>query len=166
MSTRTLIRLSKAILSLSISIFAGLVVFNNITDYWTNFHFVEHVMRMDTTFPDSTMRKRAMTSKPIFHATYALIIVAEAMIAWLCASGAWAMSRAIRQDGQTFHEAKRATVAGLLSGILLWFTGFQVVAGEWFGMWMSKEWDGMASASRLTQIISASLIFISMKNDE
>lgn len=166
MSTSTLIRLSKALLSLAMGLLATLVVFNNLTDYWTNYHFVAHVMSMDTVFPESTTRRRAMNSPRLFHLAYATIIAVETLIAWLCSAGGLAMLGALKADGKTFHESKRLTIAGLLSALMLWFTAFQGIAAEWFGMWMSEQWNGLPGASRLTQIISTLLVFVSMKNDE
>ncbi len=166
MSTTFFIRLSKALLSLSVGLLATLVVLNNLTDYWTNFHFVAHVMSMDTTLPTSTTRKRAITNRRWYHAAYFVIIGVEALIAGLCSAGGVAMLRALKADSATFHAAKRWGIAGLLSGVLLWFTGFQVLASEWFGMWMSTEWNGLLGATRLTQAVSAMLVFVSMQNDE
>ncbi|MDP9041719.1 MAG: DUF2165 domain-containing protein [Bacteroidota bacterium] len=37
-----------------------LVVFGNITDYFTNFLFVEHVLKMDTTFPENHIHYRSI----------------------------------------------------------------------------------------------------------
>ena len=53
----------------------------------------------------------------------------------------------------------------MLLGLILWFFSFQAVAGEWFGMWMSKEWNGLPDAARLTQYISTILVFVALKND-
>ena len=166
MTTRTLIRLSKALLSLTVGLLASLIVFNNLTDYWTNYHFVAHVMSMDTVFPESKTRRRAVNSKRLYHLSYALIIAVEGAITWLCSAGGLAMLRALRADGKTFHESKRLTIAGLLAALMLWFTAFQGIAAEWFGMWMSQQWNGLAGASRLTQIVSTVLVFVAMKNDE
>lgn len=166
MSTPALIRLSKAVLSFSMGLLTGLVALNNLIDYGSNFQFVAHVLRMDTVFPESKLSKRAIHSPRFHHVTYLGIIVVEGVVAWLCSAGGLALWRARQADAATFHQAKQLTIAGLLSGLLLWFTSFQAIAGEWFGMWMSNQWNGLASAARLTQIMSALLVFISMKNDE
>jgi predicted small integral membrane protein len=166
MSTRTLIRLSKACLSLLVGLLASMVVFNNITDYWTNFQFVSHVMSMDTTIPDSKLRKRSVTNPRWYHLAYAAIIALESAVGWLCSMGGLAMLRALHKDGATFHEAKRQSILGLFGGLMLWFVGFQVLAAEWFAMWQSKQWDGLPAASRLTQIVSTLLVYVSMNNDE
>ncbi|EMJ0649089.1 DUF2165 family protein [Campylobacter jejuni] len=48
---------------------------------------------------------------------------------------------------------------------ILWFA-FQVVAVEWFGMWMSKVWNSLPDAIRLVNYMFLVLIFISLKNDD
>ena len=50
------IRAAKAATVAAIALFATLVAFGNLTDYNTNFVFVEHVMSMDTIFPFSTIK--------------------------------------------------------------------------------------------------------------
>ncbi|HEF8053023.1 TPA: DUF2165 family protein [Campylobacter jejuni] len=49
---------------------------------------------------------------------------------------------------------------------ILWFFVFQVVAVEWFGMWMSKVWNGLPDTTRLATYMFLVLIFISLKNDD
>jgi Predicted small integral membrane protein (DUF2165) len=46
-------RVAKIIMVAAIALFATLVSFSNLTDYWTNFAFVQHVLSMDTIFPNS-----------------------------------------------------------------------------------------------------------------
>src|SRR5215203_3203570 len=58
----------------AMGLLVSLVAFGNLTDYDTNFAFVQHVLLMDTTFPSSTIRYRAITNPALHHAAYALII--------------------------------------------------------------------------------------------
>ena len=44
-------RIAKMLLLAAIALFYTLVVFNNLTDFDSNFQFVRHVLAMDTTFP-------------------------------------------------------------------------------------------------------------------
>ncbi len=44
-----------------IGAFGLLTMFGNITDYGSNFAFVQHVMSMDTIFSESRLRYRAIT---------------------------------------------------------------------------------------------------------
>ena len=48
-------RYAKMIVSLVLASFCLLVAFDNITDYGTNYLFVQHVMSMDTTFPGNKL---------------------------------------------------------------------------------------------------------------
>ncbi|MGB6055406.1 MAG: DUF2165 domain-containing protein [Burkholderiaceae bacterium] len=161
-----MIRLSKASMILAIALFASLVAFGNITDYGTNFAFVHHVFLMDTIFPDSRIGYRAIDSALLHHAGYCLIIALEALTALLCWIGGWQLLKARHVDAQHFHAAKRVAVAGLTLGFLTWQVGFMSIGGEWFGMWMSKEWNGVPSAFRFVVTILAVLIYLTMKNDE
>jgi predicted small integral membrane protein len=55
-------RYAKIILSLVLASFCLLVAFDNITDYGTNYLFVQHVMSMDTTFPGNALMYRSITN--------------------------------------------------------------------------------------------------------
>lgn len=165
LSTQYFIRLSKVLMLLSFGGFAAVVVFGNLTDYNSNFNFVTHVLSMDTTYPGNTIMYRAITAVWIHHVAYWTIIAAEALIMALCLKGAYDMFKQINGDAKAFHAAKKVGVVGILLAILLWFFGFQAIAGEWFGMWMSK-WNGLPDATRLCITLYAMLIFITMKNDD
>src|SRR5690606_15213368 len=135
--TMIAIRLSKAAMVAAIAFLASLVAFGNITDYWTNFAFVQHVLSMDTVFPETTIRYRAITSPVLHHAAYVLIIAAEAATAVLCWIGAYRLLRAVKAPAAVFNSSKSIAIAGLTLGFLLWQVGFMSIGGEWFGMWMS-----------------------------
>ncbi|HEG2431728.1 TPA: DUF2165 family protein [Campylobacter jejuni] len=49
--------------------------------------------------------------------------------------------------------------------LYLWLA-FQVVAAEWFEMWMSNVWNGLPDTTRLVTYMFLALIFISLKNDD
>lgn len=68
------VRVAKIALVAAIALFARLVAFGNLTDYNTNFVFVQHVLSMDTIYPFSTIKYRAITSPALHRAAYALII--------------------------------------------------------------------------------------------
>ncbi|HSH90792.1 MAG TPA: DUF2165 domain-containing protein [Ramlibacter sp.] len=160
------IRSAKVAMVAAIALFATLVAFGNVTDYGTNLVFVQHVLAMDTTFPNSSIRYRAISSPELQHAAYVLIIAVEAVIAVLCWMGALALAKKLRSDAAAFRKAKSMAVAGLALGFLLWQVGFMSIGGEWFGMWQSSQWNGVASAFRFTLVIAAVLIFVSMPDEE
>lgn len=160
------IRTAKILSVASVATFAALVAFGNVSDYDTNFAFVQHVLSMDTIFERSTIRYRAITDPTLHHAAYALIIVAEAATAILCWSGVVILLRNFRAGARTFNRSKLYAVIGLLLGFLLWQFGFITIGGEWFGMWQSQQWNGVPSAFRFAMVIVAVLILLILPDDE
>ena len=160
------LRAAKATTVAAIALFASLVAFGNLTDYNTNFAFVEHVLSMDTIFPFSTIKYRSITNSTLHQAAYGVIIATEGVIAVLCWIGAIALVRRLRADAATFNRAKTFSVLGLLLGFLLWQVGFMSIGGEWFGMWQSQQWNGVPSAFRFVVTIIAVLIFVAMPDQE
>jgi predicted small integral membrane protein len=156
------IRLVKAALVAAIALLVSLVAFGNLTDYGTNFAFVQHVMSMDTIYPFSTIRYRAISAPALHHAAYALIITVEVIMALLCWIGAVLLALQIRADAGVFNRAKTFAIAGLAVGFLLWQVGFMSIGGEWFGMWQSQQWNGVPSAFRFVMTIIAVLIFVAL----
>ncbi|HVG50822.1 MAG TPA: DUF2165 domain-containing protein [Xanthobacteraceae bacterium] len=160
------IRLAKILMIAAIALFASVVAFGNMTDYNVNYTFVQHVLSMDTIFPFSTIGYRAITNSTAHHLAYGLIIATEALTALLCWIGTVALARRIRVDGRTFNRTKAFGVAGLLLGFLLWQVGFMTIGGEWFGMWQSKDWNGVPSAFRFVMVIMAVLIFVALPDGD
>ena len=159
-------RLSKILLTATIALWLALVAFGNITDYGSNLVFVQHVLAMDSIFPDAGIHYRAIHAPLLQHAAYVLIIATETLAAVLCGAGGWRMWRARRAPAATFRRAGRLAVAGLTVGVLLWLGGFMAVGGEWFGMWMSTQWNGLASAFRFVVVLLAALICLGQRDDE
>ena len=153
-------------LTATIALWLALVAFGNVTDYGSNLVFVQHVLAMDSIFPDAGIHYRAIHAPLLQHAAYVLIIAAEALAAVLCGTGAWRMWRARRAPAATFHRARQLAVAGLSVGVLLWLGGFMAVGGEWFGMWMSTQWNGLASAFRFVMVLLAALVYLGQRDGE
>lgn len=164
--TSMVTRWSKVLLTAAIALFATLVAFGNLTDYGTNFEFVQHVMRMDTLFPETTIRYRRVEAPLLHHAAYLLIIVLEAATAVLCWVGAWKMLQARHAPALAFNLSKRAALAGLTLGFLVWQVGFMSIGGEWFGMWQSSQWNGVPSAFRFLVTIGLVLIYVAQRDGE
>jgi predicted small integral membrane protein len=159
-------RLVKVAMVASAALFALLVTFNNLVDYPSNYAFVRHTLSMDTTFPGNQLMGRAITSPVLWTAAYWLIILAEAATGSVLAIAAFRLARAVRGPAAAFNAAKTFVVAGVGLGFLLWFTGFAVVGGEWFGMWQSKEWNAQAPAFRFYIALLAILIFVNQPDGE
>ena len=107
------LRYSKILFVAAMALYATLVAFGNITDYGTNFAFVQHVFMMDTIFPDSSIKYRAIDAPFMHHAGYVLIIACETLTAVLCWIGSVRLLKALRAPAERFNRAKPMAVAGL-----------------------------------------------------
>ena len=154
----TALRLSRIALTASLAAFFSLIAFGNITDYGTNFAFVQHVMSMDTTFPDSSLHWRAITDPTLQTAGYWLIIATEIVTAILLWAGALRLLGSVTKPD--FNRAKSIAVAGLGLGFLLYMVGFGTIASEWFAMWQSQTWNAQHTAFDFLTMIIAVLIFV------
>ena len=159
-------RLSKIGLMATIALWLALVAFGNITDYGSNLVFVQHVLAMDSIFPDAGIHYRAIHSPLLQHVAYLLIIAAETLAAALCSIGAWRMWQARRAPVSIFRGAKRFAIHGLTVGLMLWLGGFMAIGGEWFGMWMSSQWNGLESAFRFVVVLLVALVYLGQRDDE
>jgi predicted small integral membrane protein len=154
-------RLSKVILIWAVAFFASLAVISNSTDYDSNYRLVSHVLKMDTTFPDNQMMWRAIDSPIAHHLVYGFIILTELVIAILCWLGGYRLFIVLK-DPDIFNKTKGMAILGLTIGILLWFTGFMTIGGEWFLMWQSEIANAQQSAFRLVLILSMTLIYLAL----
>jgi len=159
-------RYAKIMMALCLAAFCLLVAFDNVTDYGTNYLFVQHVMSMDTTFPGSALMYRSITSPALWHLCYGLIIAAEAITGILFLAGAIRLWQVRAAPGAVFNKAKGLVVAGALAAFLVWFLGFMVMAGEWFAMWQSQTWNGQDAAFRFYVTVLAVLIFINQSDGD
>ena len=164
-STAFLLRLAKAVSVSAIGLMAILIAFGNITDYYSNYHFVAHVLKMDTTFPDSSIHYRSIANSSLYHVFYIFIILLETAMAFCCSRGAWLLFKNLKNTAVAFHAAKNWSVAGIIIGIIIWFAGFEVIGGEWFAMWQSTTWNGLASAERILGFLVLTLLLLHLKDD-
>ena len=164
MSAPFMIRLAKVLLVASMGFFALLAGWGNVVDPASNFAFVQHVLRMDTIFPDSPMTGRAIDSGTLHWTAFWAIVATEFLVAALCLIGALILAFRLGATAAIFNDAKGPAVAGLALGVLLWFTGFMVVGGEWFLMWQSGTWNGISSAFRFAAMMLLTLIFLTAED--
>jgi predicted small integral membrane protein len=160
-----LTRLSKAALTAAVGLYLALVVFNNLTDYGTNYAFVQHVLAMDTTFPGNQEMWRALHATWMINAFYVSIIAWEAAACTLIFAGAWRMWQARSAPAPAFARAKQLAIAGLALNMLQWLVAFIAVGGEWFLMWQSQTWNGLQTAGRMFVIAGVTLLFVSAADD-
>ncbi len=159
-------RLAKILLVLSVTLFYFLTVFNNVTDYNSNFQFVRHVLMMDSTIPGNDGMWRAINQPAVHHAFYVTIILWEAATMILCGWGGLRLFRAIHGSAESFHAASNVAVGGLTLGLLLWLVAFLGVGGEWFLMWQSKVWNGQEAAFRMFSVVAIVLVIVLQRDSD
>lgn len=145
---------------LALAAYALMVTFNNITDYGSNFAFVQHVLSMDTTFQSKAAMYRAITTPELWHAGYWIIIAGEGLTGLLLLMGGFQLFKARNASGPQFELAKKWAIAGATAGFLVWFFCFIVIGSEWFLMWQSQTWNGKDTAFNVTMMLLAVLIFV------
>ncbi|AGK58301.1 hypothetical protein HYPDE_33143 [Hyphomicrobium denitrificans 1NES1] len=159
-------RLTKVVMCFALGLFCLLVAFDNVFDYGTNYTFVQHVLSMDTTFPENGLKYRAITNPLAWQAAYAAIIAAEGFAGLLFVAGGIRLLRWRNASAADFNREKGYAVAGGALAFLIWFFGFTVVGGEWFAMWESKVWNGQEAAFRFYITALAVLIFLNQPDSE
>lgn len=155
-----IIRSAKILLLAGIALFYTLVVFNNLTDFDSNYQFVRHVLSMDSTFPGNHGMWRALPS-PTFHLAFYLSIIAwETVTMVLLWWGVIDLLRALRLSPAGFHAAKRVPVMALTLSMLMWLVAFLSVGAEWFLMWQSRTWNGQEAAFRMFTVAGLVLLLL------
>ena len=153
-------RVAKTLLVAASAFFYTLVVFNNLTDYDSNYKFVHHVLLMDSTFPGNHAMWRAIHPLWIHTVFYDSIIAWEIISMLLIWAGTAQLLRAIGKTDTAFQSAKHLSIAGLTVGMLMWFGAFLTVGGEWFLMWQSTTWNGQDAAFRMFLVEGVILVLL------
>jgi predicted small integral membrane protein len=161
-----ILRAAKMLLVLGVAVFYSFVVFNNTTDYNSNYQFVRHVLMMDSTFPGTRGMWRAQNSPALHTAFYVGIIAWEGITMILSWWGGINLARALRGTASKFNGAKRVAIAGLALALLMWLVAFLSVGGEWFLMWQSKSWNGQDAAFRMFTITGIILLLLAQPDTE
>jgi predicted small integral membrane protein len=155
-----IIRLCKISLAATTALFLVLVVFNNLTDYPSNYAFIEGVMSMKDTWAYERNSWRAIDAVWMHNAFYVSIILWEAVAAGLIIFGLVKLTKALKADAATFQKAKTWALAGLTLSMLQWYLAFITVGGEWFLMWQNTSWNGQDAAFRMFAMMGFCLLFL------
>lgn len=153
-------RTAKLLLVAGVALFYTLVVFNNITDFDSNYQFVRHVLMMDSTFPGNRGLWRALRSPAVHLGFYLSIIGWEILTAALLWLGSWRLLRHRRESASSFQSAKGVAVLALTLSLLMWLVAFLSVGGEWFLMWQSHIWNGQDAAFRMFVVVGVVLLIL------
>lgn len=153
-------RTAKLLLLAGIALFHTLVVFNNLTDFNSNYEFVRHVLTMDSTFPGNHGMWRALPF-PAFHMMFYISIIAwEAATMILLWWGVVRLAACLRLPDAVFNLAKRVAVMALTLSMLMWLVAFLTVGAEWFLMWQSQSWNGQQAAFRMFAVVGLVLLIL------
>jgi predicted small integral membrane protein len=158
-----MLRGAKIALVFGIAIFYSFVVFNNLTDYDSNYQFVRHVLMMDSTFAGNHGMWRAINSPAAHKAFYDSIIAWESLTMLLCWWGGARMSREFNAPAADFDRAKGVAIAALTLSLLMWLIAFLSVGGEWFLMWQSASWNGQSAALRMFTVVGIVLLLVAQR---
>jgi predicted small integral membrane protein len=153
-------RSAKLLLLAGIAFYYTLVVFNNLTDFGSNYEFIQHVLSMDTTIPGNHGMWRAMTSPGMHLVFYWMIILWESVTMVLAWWGLAGLAQKVRQRAEVFNAGKRVAVMALTASLLMWLVAFLDVGGEWFLMWQSHIWNGQEEAFRMFVIVGFVLLLL------
>ena len=143
-------RLIKILFTCAVGLFISLACLNNVVDYGSNFAFVSMVAKMEDTFSIQRNGWRSIHSGFIHHFLFVVIILWEGVVAICLFIGAANMVSKFRSTAADFKAAKSFAAYGFSLGVLLWFTVFIAIGGEWFLMWQSKTWNAQNTAFLLT----------------
>ena len=153
-------RTAKLLLLAGIGLFYTLVVFNNVTDFDSNYQFVRHVLSMDSTFPGNHGMWRAIPS-PAFHLAFYLGIIgweiATTILLW------WGVVRLAARAAQRRQRLQRGQAHagdGADAFLLMWLVAFLSVGAEWFLMWQSHTWNGQEAAFRMFAVVGLVLLIL------
>jgi len=161
-----MLRTAKLLLVLAVAFYYSLVVFNNVTDYNSNYQFVRHILMMDSTPPGNQVMWRALNS-PAWHTVFYLSIITwEATTMVLSWWGGIRLARTLRGSAVAFNQAKTVAIAALTLSLMMWLVAFLTVGGEWFLMWQSKMWNGQDAAFRMFTVIGIVLLLVALPESE
>jgi predicted small integral membrane protein len=160
------LRVAKTSLVFAVALFYSFVVFNNVTDYNSNYQFIRHVLMMDSTFPGNHGMWRALNQPAVHTLFYLSVITWESVTMILCWWGGLRLARTLRGTAAAFQSAKNVAIAALSLSLLMWLVAFLSVGGEWFLMWQSKTWNGQDAAFRLFTVIGIVLLFLAQPDVE
>lgn len=119
-----------ALFAAGIGAFEAITAVVDVFNFSGNAAYVGTVLSMEnSSAPDSW---RAIHSPALWHVAYGLIWLAHAACGVVTLAGAWLLATA---NPERLERAGEVAMAGIAIGALLYFVGFQTIAGGWFLLW-------------------------------
>jgi predicted small integral membrane protein len=161
-----MLRITKILLVLTVSLWGFLGAFHNVADWGGTLGAVGAVTSM-TTFEGGSEHWQATDNPAIVWAGAMFIMASKVVAAVLCLVGALNMFGARRRDSAAFGSAKRLALAGCAVAVIMLFGGFIVIAEGWFELWRSDSMRApvLGSAFRYAGMIALIGLFVGMRDD-
>jgi len=159
-------RTAKILLLAALALMYTLIVFDNLTDFDSNYQFVRHVLMMDSTLPGNHGMWRALPQPTVHLVFYLSIIAWELATTVLLCWGVTGLIRALHSPAATFNAAKGVPVAALTLSLLMWLVAFLTIGAEWFLMWQSHTWNGQEAAYRMFTVVGIILLILLLPERE
>jgi predicted small integral membrane protein len=160
------LRIAKMSLVFAVALYYSFVVFNNVTDYDSNYQFIRHVLMMDSTFAANHGMWRALNQPALHTIFYLSTIMWETVTMFLCWWGGVRLATTLHGTAAAFHSAKGVAIAALSLSLWMWLVAFLSVGGEWFLMWQSKAWNGQEAAFRMFTVVGIVLLLLVQPDTE
>lgn len=142
----------KPTLSLITAFVMGIIVLNNLQDKRNGLTYTAHALAM-THVPEGPLHYRAITDRRYVIGAYSLVVVWEALTAFLCGLGALLLL--LKKP-----LGVKVAMMGHLLGVVLFMGAFRGVSGQWFKMWQSGAFNGLPDAHRMLQWFLGVLLFL------
>lgn len=153
-------RIAKLLLLAGIALLYTLIVFDNLTDFDSNYQVVRHVLMMDSTFPGNHGMWRAVHQPAVHLVFYISIIVWEIATTVMLWWGVALLFRTAKSSSATFNAAKRIPVLALTLSLLMWLIAFITIGANWFLMWQSTSWNGQQVAVEMFGVVGIVLLIV------
>lgn len=158
------LRYIKILLLGAVALLGLISFFNNVSTLRLNFATVQMILSMENTFGWADTMWRSITNPYLVGMAYGLIIISEFSVGILCSMGVVKMWRSRCLSAAEFNNAKILGLTGCGIGVLLWFGGFIIIAGEWFLMWQHRA-ATLEHAFRFAGSIALIMLIVSMKDE-
>lgn len=117
-----------------------------------------------TLVPD--MMWRATDNQLMIYAGSLFIVGTELFMGCLLSFGVFQMWQARTRDKASFNTAKRYALWGCLSGLILFYGGFLIVAGNWFFLWATPAAGALETAFRYSTLLLLIMLFVAETNQD
>lgn len=156
-------RVAASLFVLMVAAYYLVVAFDNITNplnpNGSNWPFVEGVLSGEGVPEQSGFQWRFITATWFDALSYILIIVVETFTGvTLLAAGLLGVMRS-RSEAR-WARAQRWTFLGGVCGLGLYFFGFITVGGNWFVMYLNKQWNALDAAFQNSMLTVSMLILV------